>query len=105
MSTSPVQERQEQVLSLVQKLGYASLNPMQQVAVEGGLLDDHNFVVSSPTASGKTLVALLKTLSYLQNPARDGKKVVYVVPLRALAKEKFDQFEAKLTPLGYSVGL
>ncbi|MBI5636065.1 DEAD/DEAH box helicase [Candidatus Micrarchaeota archaeon] len=105
MPINPVQERQEQVASLVQKLGYNSLNPMQQAAVEGGLLEDQNFVVSSPTASGKTLVALMKTLSYLQNPSREGKKVVYVVPLRALAKEKFDQFEAKLTPLGYSIGL
>jgi len=62
-----------------------------------GVLDNKNFVVSTPTASGKTLVAMLTSLNYLYN----GGKVIYLSPLRALAHEKFIEFK-KLETLSKS---
>lgn len=83
-------------------MGYASLNPMQEAAMRAGYLQEHRVVVSAPTASGKTLLALM---AIADNYEKTGSKAVYVVPLRALASEKHEQFKALLEPQGITVGL
>jgi helicase len=70
--------------------GITELYPPQRDAVEAGLLDGQSILVSAPTASGKTLTAMLAIMSFLAN--KDGK-VVYLTPLRALASEKFFEFK------------
>jgi len=94
-----------QFLEQLQKLGYASLNPMQEKLVAEGLLEGGRAVVSAPTASGKTLLALLRIVKFYENPLNAGKKCIYVVPLRALASEKFDEFTAKLASFELTVGV
>ncbi|MBI3587577.1 DEAD/DEAH box helicase [Candidatus Micrarchaeota archaeon] len=84
------------------RLGFKELNPMQEKAVEAGVLEPGNFVLSAPTASGKTLIALLRMVENLK--ARRGK-CVYIVPLRALAAEKFDEFSTLLPQFGASVAV
>ncbi len=74
----------------LKELGIEELNPAQEKAVEAGLLDGENIVVSAPTASGKTLIAILAAAS---NLFRTHGKVLYIVPLRALASEKFEEFQ------------
>lgn len=69
-------------------LGYDSLYPPQQLAVEHGLLDDTSLLITTPTASGKTLIAILAAIKTLEK----NKKVVYLTPLRALAYEKYLEF-------------
>ena len=49
-----------------------------------------NILVSTPTASGKTLIA---TLAMIQHIIKHKTKVVYLSPLRALAAEKFSEFK------------
>lgn len=65
------------------------LMPAQEKAVKAGLLDGKNVLVCSPTSSGKTLVAELAALSAVLNSKG---KAVYIVPLKALASEKFRDF-------------
>ncbi len=84
------------------ELGYASLNPLQEKSLADGLLSNDRVVVSAPTASGKTLLALMKILD---NYRKTKTKAVYVVPLRALASEKFDEFSEKLAPHGLSIAV
>src|SRR3989338_4258846 len=84
------------------QLGYSTLNPLQEKALAEGLLSQDRVVVSAPTASGKTLLALMKILD---NCKRTKTKALYIVPLRALASEKHDEFSAKLSPHGLSVGV
>ena len=84
------------------QLGYSVLNPLQEKALAEGLLSQDRIVVSAPTASGKTLLALMKILD---NFKRTKTKALYIVPLRALASEKHDEFSAKLSPHGLSVGV
>ncbi|MCX6767439.1 MAG: DEAD/DEAH box helicase [Candidatus Micrarchaeota archaeon] len=85
----------------LQKLGYASLNPMQEKAVPA-VLGNGKAVVSAPTASGKTLLALLKMAD---NFEKTGSKAVYIVPLRALASEKFEEFSQALSSFNMRVGI
>ncbi len=69
--------------------GITELNPPQQQAVEKGLLDGESLLVSSPTASGKTLMA---TLAISRLLAEGGGKAIYLVPLKALGSEKYQDY-------------
>ncbi len=69
--------------------GYESLYPPQKHAVESGVLDGKNLVLATPTASGKTLVAMMAAIKTIER----GGKVVYLAPLRALASEKYEEFK------------
>ena len=66
------------------------LRPVQAKALDNGLLSGSNLLVCTPTASGKTLVAELAMVNKAYNSR---KKAVYVVPLKALAKEKYKYFK------------
>ncbi|MEE2605967.1 MAG: DEAD/DEAH box helicase, partial [Thermoproteota archaeon] len=71
--------------------GLTELYPPQADCVREGLFDDKkSFLVSIPTASGKTLIAILAILSHI---SKHKTKVVYLSPLRALASEKFEEFK------------
>ena len=81
--------------------GIKELNPMQKQALEKGLLTGQNMVVAAPTASGKTLLAEISAVDII----RKGKKAVYIVPLRALASEKYEEMKKKYSSLGIRVGV
>jgi helicase len=86
-------------IKLFRSAGIIELYPPQEDLVESGILSDgRNLVLSTPTASGKTLAAEIAMAKSLEI----GKKAVYVVPLRALAYEKFLEFK-KYEDLGYGV--
>lgn len=73
--------------------GHTELYPPQALAVKAGLLaEKSSFVIAAPTASGKTLIA---EMAALQAILEQGGKVVYLVPLRALAREKFEDLLRK----------
>ena len=77
-------------IEFLKSKGFEKLYPPQADSVKSGLLDGKSILVSAPTASGKTLIAMLAMLSYL--PKNDGK-IIYLSPLRALAAEKFTEFK------------
>jgi len=78
-----------------------NLNPPQEMAIKAGLLDGKNIVVSSPTASGKTMIAEMAFLKHFSK----GGKTVYLVPLKALASEKYDEFKAKYEKAGMKIAI
>jgi helicase len=80
--------------------GIEELYPPQAEAVEKGVTEGDSLVASVPTASGKTLVAELAMLSSVER----GGKALYIVPLRALASEKQEEFE-QFERYGLSVGV
>jgi helicase len=66
--------------------------PSQEKAIKAGLLNRKNLLVCTPTASGKTLIAELAGVkSILENKG----KTIYIVPLKALANEKFKDFKKR----------
>jgi helicase len=77
-----------------------SLYPPQAEAVEAGVTEGDSLVASIPTASGKTLIAQLAMLSAVQR----GGKALYIVPLRALASEKREEFSA-FEEFGVEIGV
>ena len=71
--------------------GIKSLYPPQAECVKKGLLEGKNLLISIPTASGKTLLAEMAMWSRIAA----GGKCLYIVPLRALASEKYEEFSKK----------
>lgn len=89
-----------EAIKLYEERGYKELYPPQAEAVERGLLEDKNMLLALATASGKTFLAELAMLK----AALQAKRSLYIVPLRALATEKYDSF-SKFRDLGVSVGI
>ena len=78
--------------------GIEELYPPQAAAVDAGVTRGENVVAAIPTASGKTLIAELAMLT-ADGPA------LYIVPLRALAREKYESFsELPGVSVGISTG-
>lgn len=81
--------------------GIKELYPPQLMALKAGLLKKRDsFVVAAPTASGKTLIAEMAALKVF---FETGGKVLYLVPLRALAREKYEDFSNKYRAIGMRV--
>jgi len=80
----------KQLIEFLSSIGYETLYPTQESSVEAGLLKGKSILVSAPTASGKTLIALLAILDHL---FKKKGKIVYLTPLKALASEKFSEFK------------
>ncbi len=81
----------ENIYNIICKNGVENLRPPQEAALEQGLFTN-NVIVSSPTASGKTLIAEMAILDAVLNK---NKKALYLVPLRSLASEKYHDFKNK----------
>lgn len=76
------------------------LNPAQKAVIDSGLLENNsNYIISIPTASGKTLLGLITAL----NTILKGGKVVYAAPLISIQNEKLAEFR-KLEKFGINVG-
>ena len=80
------------ILNVVKECnGFDSFNPVQEKAIKKNVLEK-SMVISSPTSSGKTLIAEIAALNSVLNKR---KKVVYTCPLRALASEHSSDFKKK----------
>ena len=84
-------------------LPFKELRPSQEKALNSGLLENENVLICTPTGSGKTLVAEIAAFNNIYN--KEGK-AVYIVPLKALATEKYKSFQKKYpdTKIALSIG-
>lgn len=66
-------------------------NPAQKAVIKSGYLEDKsNYIISIPTASGKTVLGVLPALKTILN----GGKAVYAAPLLSIQNEKVKEFRA-----------
>lgn len=72
-------------------------NPMQTMVFHTLYNTNENVFVGSPTGSGKTVVAELA----IWHAFRDypGKKIVYIAPMKALVRERVDDWRKRITPV------
>ena len=88
------------VLSIFKEWGIEEFYPPQAEAIPFALKGE-NLVLSIPTAAGKSLVAYIAILHKL---LREGGKALYVVPLRALAREKYEEL-LSFRKIGFKIAL
>ncbi len=88
------------VVGLWEREESRDLLPLQEMAVRRhNLFGNNNLLVQAPTSSGKTFVGEMAAVQ----AALRRKRVVYLVPLKALAEEKHLDFERKYVPYGLKV--
>lgn len=80
----------EKIIEILKLNQIIELYPPQAEAIRQGALDGKNIVLASPTASGKTLVALLAAFKLFNEK---GLKTLYLTPLRAIASEKYEEIK------------
>ena len=90
----------QDVKSILLARGITELYPPQAEALPH-VFSKKNLVLAIPTASGKSLVAYLAALNGVLSGSG---KAIYIVPLRALASEKFEELSA-FSSLGIKVGI
>lgn len=84
----------QKFLSLIRKALDAEqieLNPMQKDFVEKGLLKKDRIIISTQTASGKTLLAYLK---FFYEASKGNATMVYLVPYSRIVKEKVKELKS-----------
>ncbi|KAG9393364.1 Activating signal cointegrator 1 complex subunit 3 ASCC3 [Carpediemonas membranifera] len=80
-----------------------TLNRVQSAVYDKVFLSSENVLLSAPTSTGKTFVALMAILETYKRHAGEPFKVVYIAPMKALAAEIVAKFSAQLSPLGLKV--
>lgn len=88
---------------LTQDWGIQQLHPPQAEAAPSILAGD-NTLVAIPTASGKSLLAYMGMVKRISE-GHSRSKAIYIVPLKALAMEKYEDLSAIAGAMGWSVGL
>jgi helicase len=74
-----------------------ALNELQLTAINDyGVLDGENLVVTAPTSSGKTMIGELVALA----GAQYRRRAVFLLPMRALVNDKYEQFTNLYGPAG-----
>jgi ATP-dependent DNA helicase len=87
------------IREILAEQGIRALYP-PQAAAAGPVLEGKSVLLACPTASGKSLIAYLGLLRAF----RAGRTGLYLVPLRALAQEKYEELST-FERLGVKVGL
>ena len=79
----------DEIIDIWKKSYGESLLPIQEKAiVKHNVLGGRNLIIFAPTSSGKTLVGEIVSVHY----AMAKKRALYLVPMKALAEEKYHHF-------------
>lgn len=91
-------EIDDRVKEVLANNGFVELHPPQAEALPIAL-SGKNLIAAIPTASGKSLIGFIPAVNMI---LKKGGKVLYIVPLKALASEKKDDLD-KFSSLGINV--
>ena len=95
-----------QFKDLLRSEGYRELLPIQIKSIESGLLDEEqniDLMIVSKTSSGKTLIAELAGVKKIL--LDKNAKMLYLVPIVALANLRYEEFKMRYKKLGINVAL
>jgi helicase len=82
----------KRIFDIIKDQNIVEFRPSQKKSIAAGLFQKKNLLVCTPTASGKTLVGELAILNAV---LEKHSKAIYIVPLKALASEKYKEFKKK----------
>ena len=86
----------EKMYDILNNNDIRTLRPVQAKCIRKGILEGKSQLVCTPTASGKTLCA---ELAFTKSILEGIGKAIYIVPLKALASEKYHDFNKKYSSL------
>jgi len=91
----------KQYIEKFKQQGIKQLHDPQIKSLKKDLLKNKNQIIAAPTASGKTLIATLAIIKILAQK----QKAIYLVPLVALAGEKFKYYKNLFAGSGIKVAI
>ncbi|MCK5587478.1 MAG: DEAD/DEAH box helicase, partial [Candidatus Lokiarchaeota archaeon] len=83
--------------------GIFTLLPIQKQAIDEGLLNNKDMLIVSATTTGKTLIGELAGIT--KSLMNKTKKTVFLVPLVALANQKYTEFQEKYSSIGLKTAI
>lgn len=89
MNIKDLVKKHPELKTIESRVGDHEFYPPQEAAFNTGFLKGKNLLLASPTSSGKTRVA---EIAMRVNKNRGGKSL-YLVPLKSLAQEKYEDFK------------
>ena len=91
----------KELKSILKKSKINILLPIQAISIEKGLLSEHkNQLIMAPTSAGKTLIGELAGLTRI---IKEKLKVLYLVPIVALANVRTEEFKRKYKDLNIKI--
>ena len=81
---------------------FSHFNPIQTQVFHTLYHSDSNVLLGAPTGSGKTIAAELAMMRVFKSDNHSAK-VVYIAPMKALVRERINDWRVKLAPLGKEV--
>ncbi|XBW36887.1 hypothetical protein QEN19_002466 [Hanseniaspora menglaensis] len=72
-------------------------NPIQTMSFHALFHSDKNIFMGAPTSSGKTLISEIVIFESLKR--RPGTKIIYIAPMKALVKERVNDWSKRITPI------
>jgi len=95
-------EQNLEIYKTLKRMNIEKFTPAQDKALNAGLMSGRNLLICTPTSSGKTLIGVMAALNNIFN--RSGK-VLYIVPLKALASEKYRDFTRELAGIKVALSI
>jgi len=92
----------ERILKVLEKEGVKRFSNIQRLAIEKGVFKGEDLLLVSPSASGKTLIG---ELACVNTVLKNKGKAVFLVPLKAIAHEKYEDFKRRYEGLGVKIGI
>jgi helicase len=93
----------ESVITKLNEYGFETLTSAQEAAIKAGLFEGKNLLINAPTNTGKTFIGELAALNASQRLNR--KRSFFLVPLKALADQMFQEFTKKYGSWGIKVAI
>ncbi|MHC1590970.1 MAG: DUF5814 domain-containing protein, partial [Candidatus Helarchaeales archaeon] len=93
---------------VLRQSGVEEFLPIQNLAIEKGLLRNQDLLVVSSTSTGKTLIGELAGVSKILHERKKGMKnrsLVFLNPLRAICNQEKDRFQHKYGRLGLKTAI
>ena len=91
----------EEFKQIIKASKITTLLPIQAISIEKGLLSSKDQLIMAPTSGGKTLVGELSGISRVL--LEEDAKMLYLVPIVALANIRTEEFSNKYKPLGLKI--
>lgn len=76
---------------------FSHFNAVQSECLDVMLHSSNNVVISSPTASGKTVLMELAIIQLMQE--NSGGKIIYIAPIKALCSERLKDWQSRFKSL------